>query len=373
MQPRSQAPTRCLVLTAAIGAGHDLPAAVLRDELEARGAAPVVVLDSLELVGGLVERAVLGGSSFDTAWGNRLFDLEHRLLHDLAPTRRLAGRLGLALARGPIGRALAEHRPDVVVSTYPGATEVLGRMRLRREVDAPVVSAITDLAALRFWAHPGVDLHLVTQAEAMAEVRLIAGAGADVVHVRGLDDPRFADPPSRAEARRALDLPAGGPVIVVSGGGWGVGDLAGATEEALAIPGATAVVLCGTDERLPAELRRRFGGDGRCRPMGFTNRMPDVLAAADVLVHSTAGLTVMEALVVGCRVVSYGWGRGHVRANNAAFARHGLAEVAASRRELAEALERALASPAARDAAFERLPTAAEVVLERFGTGAERL
>ena len=68
-----------------------------------------------------------------------------------------------------------------------------------------------------------------------------------------------------------------------------------------------------------------------------------------MLIHSTAGLTVMEALVCGCSVISYGWGRGHIRANNAAFALHGMAQVARDRRELAAALAAALAAPAGRD------------------------
>ena len=128
----------------------------------------------------------------------------------------------------------------------------------------PVVAVVTDVAALRFWAHPGADLHLVTQAEAIPEVRAIAGPGARVVHVRGLDDPRFAAPPSRAASRRALGLPAEGPVVVISGGGWAVGDLEGATAEALAVPGAVALVLCGHDEALAGRLLARFGGERRC-------------------------------------------------------------------------------------------------------------
>lgn len=358
---------RCVILTASIGAGHDLPAEVLRRELIERDpAAEVEVLDCLALVGGLVERAVTGSASFDSDLRNRLFDLEHRLLHDVAFTRRAAGRLGEALAARPLLRALAELRPDVVVSTYPGSTEVLGRLRRRGRLRTPAVSAITDLAALRFWAHPGIDLHLVTQSESIPEVRAIAGPGAEVVHVRGLNDPRFADPPSREDARRSLDLPPAGPVVVVSGGGWAVGDLGGAAEEALAVPGAFVVVLCGSRDDVRSRFEARFGESGRVRVLGFTDRMPDVLAAADVLIHSTAGLTVMEALVTGCAVISYGWGRGHIRANNAAFARHGMAQVAGTRAELGEALRRALAADIAPDPAFRALPTAAQVVLARF-------
>lgn len=358
---------RCVILTASIGAGHDLPAEILRRELTERDpAAEVEVLDSLAIAGGLVERAVAGAASFESNLGNRLFDLEHRLIHDVPVTRRAAGRLGEALAAGPLLRALAERRPDVIVSTYPGSTEVLGRLRRRGRLRTPVVAAITDLAALRFWAHPGADLHLVTQSESIPEVLAIAGPRAEVVHVRGLNDPCFADPPSCETARRALDLPPEGQVVVVSGGGWAVGDLGGAAAEALALPGAFVVVLCGSRVEVRSRIEARFAGSGRVRALGFTDRMPAVLAAADVLIHSTAGLTVMEALITGCPVISYGWGRGHIRANNTAFARHGMAQVARTRAELRVALRRALAADTVPDQTFRALPTAAQVVLERF-------
>ncbi|MDX6606487.1 MAG: processive 1,2-diacylglycerol beta-glucosyltransferase, partial [Solirubrobacterales bacterium] len=181
--------------------------------------------------------------------------------------------------------------------------------------------------------------------------------------VRGLTDERFYAPRSQPEARRELGLPDDGPVVIVSGGGWAVGDLEGAAEEALGIPGATVVCLCGRNDQLREELTRHFASEPRVRVEGFTDRMPDWFAAADVLVHSTAGLTVLEAIMDGCGVVSYGWGLGHVRVNNAAFVRFGLAEVAGSRDELGEALVRALAASGAPDESFARLPTAASAVI----------
>ena len=101
--------------------------------------------------------------------------------------------------------------------------------------------------------------------------------------------------------------------------------------------------LCGRNDKLRAKvMAKRFGDEPRLRVMGFTDRMGDVLAAADVLVHSSAGLTVLEAIIRGCPVVSYGFGYGHVRASNAALERFGLAQVARRERELGPAIERAL-------------------------------
>jgi UDP-N-acetylglucosamine:LPS N-acetylglucosamine transferase len=103
------------------------------------------------------------------------------------------------------------------------------------------------------------------------------------------------------------------------------------------------------------------------RAIGFTERMCDLLAAGDVLVHSTAGLTVLEALMRGTSPISYGWGMAHIRINNRAFAQHGLADVAATPEELEAAIRRALANP--RDPYLEPAarPTAASVVLDAAG------
>lgn len=358
---------RILILSASIGEGHDLPARVLAAELEAE--APDVetsIVDALAVVGWPLDAVAAGTTSFDSTWGNRLFDIEYWLLSGFAPTRRLAGRLLYWLGARPLLRLIAATRADAVVSTYPGVSEILGRLRRRGRLRVPAVSAITDLAALRFWAHPGIDLHLITHPESAAEVRHIAGR-TEVLAVRGLNSEQFLAPRDRRDARRGLGLPLEAQVVLVSGGGWAVGDLEGAIAAGLERDGAMVVALCGRNQGVHQRLASAFADEPRVRVMGFTDRMGDLLAAADALIHSTAGLTVLEAHVRGCPVISYGWGRGHIRANNQAFIRFGLAEVASNRTELDHALDRALASRHAPDLSFAELPSAAAVVLARVG------
>jgi UDP-N-acetylglucosamine:LPS N-acetylglucosamine transferase len=91
--------------------------------------------------------------------------------------------------------------------------------------------------------------------------------------------------------------------------------------------------------------------------------MSEWLAAANALVHSTGGLTVLEAYIRGCPAISYGWGRGHIRVNNAAFRRYGLAAVVGGKGELNQALQAALRSRPAPGLALGSLPSAASLVL----------
>ena len=188
---------RVLVLTASVGEGHDLPARVLADDLRMRGA-EVVVADGLDELGGLLAGAAEGGMRVTYGSGRMLwlFDLQYLLFARIAPTRALGQRLLYTLGANRLLRFVLAEEPDVVVSTYPGVTEVLARLRRAGRLEVPVVSAVTDLSALRYWAAPGVDLHLVTHPESVDEVRRIAGDATRIEPVRGLNDPAFLTPPS---------------------------------------------------------------------------------------------------------------------------------------------------------------------------------
>jgi UDP-N-acetylglucosamine:LPS N-acetylglucosamine transferase len=362
---RANAP-RVLIFSADIGEGHDLPARLLLEGIaERRPDAVVAIADSLKAAGRVVYKLVREGVEGTLESFPRGYDAQYFLITRM-PTRLFTSWLAWRMAHRGLARVIADFCPDVIVSTYPGANEVLGRMRRAGELDVPLVSAITDLAALRFWAHPEFDLHLIIHAESEPEVRAMAGPRTRIAHVSGLTDPQFLEPVATADARRDLGLPTEGPVVVISGGGWGVGDLEGAVRVCLdAAPDLTAVALCGRNDPLRERIERDFASEGsRVRAVGFTTRMGDYLAAADVLVHSTAGLTVLEAQIRGARVISYGWGVGHIRANNRAYREFGLADVASTPAALAAALESALASPRDPDPSLAALPAAADVTLE---------
>jgi len=365
-------PPRVLILTASIGEGHDAPTRTLSAQLRQEcPAVEISVVDALSVMGRSVRITSEGGARLVFFRGEWLWDLGYAVFARSGPTRRLSQKALERTGSGGLRHLVDDTRPDVVVSVFPQATEVLGRMRAKGDLDVPVCACITDLAGLWYWATPGADVHLVTHPESIPEVRRVAGAAADVRCVHGFTDPAFLEPWSTATSRASLGLPGSGTIVVVSGGGWGVGRVAEAIDTVLGLAEVELVVaLCGRNETLRSGLLARYDGDARTRIEGFTDRMPDWLAAADVLVHSTGGLTILEAQMRGCPAISFGWGRGHVRDHNEAFRRFGLAQVADSDAELSAALRETLATPHVKEFDFTSLPSAASVVLELARQGA---
>jgi processive 1,2-diacylglycerol beta-glucosyltransferase len=353
--------TRVLVLTAEEGEGHRSVGAALAAEL-AGEATEVVVLDVFqEGFSRIVAFFSRDLYRIQLRWFAWSYAVEYWLFTRVPPARAFA-RLGLALlgSRATL-RLIGEHDPDVVVSTHVAVTGVLGHLRRKGRLSTPIVATVTDLGVHPLWAHPGVDLHLVAHESSVAAVERVAGSASARV-VRPIVAPDFRRRGKRSAARKRLDLPLDGPVVLVSGGGWGVGNVGGTVSTTLAVvPDATVVCVCGRNERLRRRLLEAHADDERVRVLGFSELMPDLLTAADVLIDSTVGVTCLEALACGRPIVVYGASPGHSRDNARMLERLGLGRSPRSPQELAAALKDALADgTAARVAAA---PSAAALIV----------
>jgi UDP-N-acetylglucosamine:LPS N-acetylglucosamine transferase len=330
-------PQRVLVLSADVGEGHAAAARALARQIEDSGApAEVTVIDGLAAMGRLLQPVVEDGYRVQLRFMPWTYTVVYWLLEHVGPIRWAARRLLCLFGSRPLARRIAEHDPDVVVSTYPAVTVVLARLRRTHAIRCPTVATITDLTGLFFWAQPGIDMHLVMYGESMSSVERIAGAGSAQL-VSPLISAEFTTTRCPLQARRALGLPEAGRMVIVSGGGWGVGDITGAVHELLREPEVSAIVcLAGRNKQLCERLNADFVGQERVHVYGFTDEMPRLLAAADVLVHSTGGVTCLEAKAAGTPVVSYGLPVGHARLNTRAMADLNLLRLANDTTELRE-------------------------------------
>lgn len=381
MRARTDTPTqpsgrarRVLILSADVGEGHAAAARALAEQIErSEEPAEATIIDGLGAMGPLLRPVVQEGYRIQLHLMPWTYTLIYWLLESVAPVRWVARRLLRLLGSRPLASRIAEHAPDVIVSTHPAVTVVLAWLRRRGVVDCPTIATITDLTGLFFWAQPGIDMHLVMYGESIPAVEKIAGRGS-VQLVKPLISGEFMRPRCPLQARRSLGLPEQGKMVVVSGGGWGVGDIEGAVKELSSAPDIASVVcLAGRNEQLAERLRRVFADDGAVHVFGFTDRMPDLLVAADALVHATGGVTCLEARATGTPVVAYGLPVGHARLNTRAMADLDLLRLSHDTGELVEHVREACTergSAEARTLTVGGAADAAEAVLAASVAGA---
>jgi len=339
---------RVLVLSASMGAGHDGAARELASRLRGRGH-DVEIHDYLPLI-----PLWLG---FAIRW---LYGLQLRVApssyqwhyaHCERPGPVLTISLWFArLARRRVRRLVRRVDADLVVSTYPLASQVLGTLRAEGRLRTPTATYLTDFSPHNLWVHPHVDLHLcVSGATARAATALCArpAVGAGPLVPDAFSVIRNARGEDRAAVRARLRVELGlAPTDVVAltvAGSWGVGDVRTTVERLAAGARVRPVVVCGRNAELRAELASVPGAVA----LGWRTDMPDLMRAADVLVENAGGLTAMEAFASGLPVISHECIAGHGRDNAAVMAAQGVARWVTEPAELVPTVL-ALAGPAGR-------------------------
>ncbi|MGZ0205535.1 UDP-N-acetylglucosamine--N-acetylglucosamine transferase, partial [Streptomyces sp. RM1] len=152
---------RVTLLSAGIGAGHDGAAAELDRRLTADG----FTVDRLDLLDLLPART-----------GRLIRDGYHRMLLT-APWayQRIYRSTERAGGGGPLAAALLRRTEErvlralpagtrAVVSTYPGASRVLGGLRRSGRLTVPALTYLTDFSVHPLWVADGIDVHLAAHA-----------------------------------------------------------------------------------------------------------------------------------------------------------------------------------------------------------------
>ncbi len=358
-----------LILSAGVGRGHQSAADGLRDELcRVAPELRVTVHNGLGRSRGPLRTFLERFTRWQLTHWPSTYSFSYAVGVRWVVGRRIVLGLLYRASRSRLAALIDSESPDVVVSTYPGITAPLGVMRQRGQLHVPVCALITDLAGLHFWAHPGVDMHLASFPESLGEIAAIT-AGAPARAVRPPLAAAHWTKRGRTGARLALGLDPRLPLVVVSGGGWGVGDLQGAIEGALGADLTRVIVVCGENAPAARRLSRHYASHPRVRVLGYTHAMADLLGAADVLVHSTGGMTCLEAAAQGCPVIAYGFTCGHVRQNVQAMVRHGLITHAESSHELTREIRLALGCTRALVPSVESRVCASSALLELIAPG----
>jgi UDP-N-acetylglucosamine:LPS N-acetylglucosamine transferase len=326
------------IISASVGAGHDGAANELARRLREAGFS-VDLHDFLDLLPASLGRLLRQSYALQLraapeSW-ERLFTALDRRQNLMAAVRALSGLAARRIARTiPPGSA--------VVSTYPLASQALGRLRQRGTLEAPVVTYLTDLSVHPLWVAEWVDAHLALHATTATEARRLGAA--DVRVCAPAVRPGFRPRSSlleRQTARLQFGLPVDHRLALVTAGSWGCGDVASTVRDVAATGLVTPVVVCGHNTALRETLSRSGVGIA----LGWVADMPALMRACDVVVQNAGGLSSLEALASGLPVMSYRCLPGHGRTNAAALQEAGWAPWVHRPDDLPEALFAALAGP----------------------------
>ncbi|MFN2528088.1 MAG: glycosyltransferase [Candidatus Baltobacteraceae bacterium] len=239
------------------------------------------------------------------------------------------------------------YKPHVIVSVHP----LLNHAALRARADAkmthiPLVTVITDLGKVHeSWLMPEADAVVVPAREVYDRA---VSRGVPPYRLRMLGQPihpRFEDvTATNAEIRKQLKLPANQFVTLLMAGGEGGGKLLTTT---LALAKAKLnshfIVVCGRNAALQTKLQEI--APPNMTVLGYTDEIPLLMRAADLLVTKAGPGSLAEANVAQVPVVVYDYVPGQER-GNVDFVRHnGIGLVALTTSQVVSAVRTLIHSP----------------------------
>ncbi|MFQ6016238.1 MAG: glycosyltransferase, partial [Anaerolineae bacterium] len=212
------------------------------------------------------------------------------------------------LLKPGLKRLFKAHQPMVVISVHPLYTSIPVQVLREMGAEAQMITVVTDLAsAHRAWFCPDVDLLLVPN-QAVRQLAEEYGLPGQKIKVVGLPVQRkFAQLlGSKGAARQGLGLDRELTTILLVGGGEGMGKL---FQMAQAIAqthlGVQLIVVAGRNRR----LRQKLIETAWPLPVavfGFTEDMPRLMQAADIIVTKAGPSTISEALISGLPIILSG-------------------------------------------------------------------
>ncbi len=296
---------KVLILSASVGAGHLRAADALEKAFRKLNAAEEIKnIDVLNYTNPLFRRL----------YGKAYLDMVNTMPEFLGwmydsldkPWQNEKRRLALdRLNTQPFIKLLKQEKPDIAVCTHFLPAEIISWLKAKEKIFCPQAIVVTDFDAHALWLCHHYEKYFVALEETKFYLEKL-GIPTGKITVSGIPiDPIFAETKDKNEMREKYGLDKDKIVVLVSAGGFGVGNiehLLTALSE-MKTP-AQIVALCGRNEELKAKLEKLAieklnNQTVNFKPIGFTTAMDEYMSAADVIVGKPGGLTTSEALAKG--------------------------------------------------------------------------
>lgn len=293
-----------LILSIAAGGGHMRAAQAVRDYMARHYEnVNVEIVDWFKYVNPVVDKVVIGGyigtlKTSPTLYG-KLYDMAEKEegISDISLTinRLLALRMEALVSK---------KKPKIILCTHPFPLEVVCYLKKKKKLDSYIISLLTDFSPHSFWIRDGVDYYVVHDQDLVYEMKW-KGVPEDSIYPLGIPiDERFGAHYDRKEIRRSLGL-LDKTTLLLMGGSLGMGELKGVfTGLFFSSLDIQIIAVCGNNKKLKKSLEAVASSNtARSIILGYTDEVPSLMAASDLLVTKPGGLTASEAMAMGLPIV----------------------------------------------------------------------
>ena len=321
---------KILILTGKFGMGHYSASLSLRQQLlRAFPQAEVDVEDLVAYAMPNVSKTVYQCFNLLVTRGSGLFNMDYKLTENAHMEFRPAFE---PVFLDALEELLTQRRPDAVVATHPMCAQLVSRYKKENGSTLPLVTCVTDLSSHSEWITSGTDCYLVGSNE-IGERLGAKVVERSIICVTGI--------PVRSEFKRPVQRRAGRERhLLIMGGGLGLLPRRDKFYEQLnALPGVKTTLITGNNRKLYERLAGKYQN---IEVLGYTDRVYDYMARADLALTKPGGITLFETIFSELPILAWEPFLQQEKNNARFLVKRGLGRVAAKEPEACLAAIRAL-------------------------------
>lgn len=219
----------------------------------------------------------------------------------LQKLRRLIERINTKA----LSHVINDFSPDAIICTHFLPAELLMHKINNDNYQVPVWVQITDFDLHRMWVIPKMEGYFTANNEVAFRLQQ-NGISYQNIHETGIPImPNFSEQLNKNDCLTSYGLSSNTPTLLLMGGGAGLGNLDEVAEYLLSqIEEIQLIVLAGKNERTLQALQKVASKyPHRLFPQGFTDKVEQLMACADLVITKPGGLTSSECLAMGLPMI----------------------------------------------------------------------
>lgn len=289
---------KVLILSCSTGQGHNSCAQAIKEYFELQGV-NCDLRDSFDFVSKQFARFMSWGHSFIYRYLPGMFRRGYSYSRNHPAIFHKRSGIYKLLTAGAecLYQHLQNGQFDTVICTHVFSAIMLTHMLKKHPIPIQTAFVATD-----YTCHPGMDM-VNLQRYFIPNVQLTDdftayGIPRDRITATGIPvRQEFLTQVDKAEARVRLNIGGGSRHLVMMCGSMGCGPMPRTLKQiAPTLPkDAEVSVICGTNKRLYAKLKHRYGANPKIHVIGYTDQVPLYMDSADLYLTKPGGISITEA------------------------------------------------------------------------------
>ena len=321
---------KVLIFSATTGGGHMRAANAIKEYIMAKQPDSVVrIEDTIEYASPFLNKAVTEGYVYMATKTPKMYGTFYKTIDKETPMNKTF-EIAVKQYRKKFMPMIYDFAPDIIVATHPIGTEMASAIKIKENINIPIISIVTDFAAHQTYVSDGVDAYIVSSAEMIGQM-MLRGVDGDKIFPYGIPvKQEFFKRIDKKTAMESEGLNPDVPTILIMAGSFGVTDVLKVYHKIVKSPCDFQIVaITGKNEKLyetfvkylsKLTLNNTLFEFDLQKPEGFkssmklsrhkkpfkptkllyyTNEVEKYMQIADLIVTKPGGLTVSESIATG--------------------------------------------------------------------------